>query len=282
MRIAVIFNLYRPDTTGIYFERALRQLGHQVTHVTPQQLETLTQPYDLYFRVAEGDYSCSPPPHLHPAVYWVSDTHLAFKSIKPLARQYDLVFCPMKDGTQRLKQSGVNVIWIPGGACDPEIHKRLWVERDLDIAFVGTDGGVPRKFYLQELRERYSNSFIGQADYRKMSQIYSRAKIGFSYAIRQETLTMRSFEIMACAALCLVNPPKDDTLAVLELKDRQHLVLYHSPKELFYLIDYYLTHEEERNTIAEAGYRRVIEKHTYQRQLTQMLEILHTYCPPLS
>lgn len=274
MRIAVIFNLYRPDTIGIYFERALRQLGHEVLQVTPGQLTQLKTPCELYFRVDDGDYSSPPPNYLRPAVYWVSDTHLAFKKIKPLSVQYDLIFCPMKEGVESLKRAGADVAWIPGGCCDPEIHKRLNRERDLDIGFVGTDGGVPRKFYLQELRERYPNSYIGHADYRKISDIYSRSKIGFSYAIRRETLTMRSLEIMACGALCLTNPPKDDTLEVLGLEDRRHLVLYHSPWELLRLIDYYLTHDPQRTTIADQGYKAAITKHTYRRQSTQMLEII--------
>ena len=272
MRIAVIFNLYRPDTIGIYFERALRQMGHEVIQVTPAQLTGLTLPYDLYFRIDDGDYSFLPPNHLRPAVYWVSDTHLALRKIKPLAVQYDLVFCPMKEGTVSLKRAGADVVWLPGGCCDPEIHKRLNLERDLDIGFVGTDGGIPRKFYLQELRERYPNSFIGHADYRKISDIYSRSKIGFSYAIRQETLTMRSLEIMSCGALCLTNPPKDETLEALGLRDREHLVLYHSPRELFQLITYYLAHPQERTTIADRGYEAAVGNHTYQHQLAQMLK----------
>jgi hypothetical protein len=32
MRIAVIFNIARADTWGLYFLRAFRQLGHEVTH----------------------------------------------------------------------------------------------------------------------------------------------------------------------------------------------------------------------------------------------------------
>jgi spore maturation protein CgeB len=180
----------------------------------------------------------------------------------------------MKEGVESLKRAGADVVWIPGGCCDPEIHKRLDLERDLDIGFVGTDGGVPRKFYLQELRERYPNSYIGHADYREISDIYSRSKIGFSYAIRRETLTMRSLEIMACGALCLANPPKDDTLEVLDLQDHQHLVLYHSPRELFQLIDYYLAHPQERTVIAEQGYKAAVGRHTYRHQLAQMLEVL--------
>lgn len=274
MRIAAIFNLYRPDTIGIYFERALRQLGHEVLRVTPKQLTQLTIPCELYFRVDDGDYSSPPPNHLRPAVYWVSDTHLAFKRIQPIALHYDLVFCPMKEGVHRLKRAGVQVVWTPGGACDPEIHRRLFVERDMDIGFVGTDGGVPRKFYLQELRERYPNSCIGQADYRKISDIYSRSKIGFSYAIRRETLTMRSLEIMACGALCLTNPPKDDTLQVLGFQDRKQLVVYQTPKQLFELGDYYLSHPDQRQVIAEEGYQLAVSQYTYRDQLSKMLRIL--------
>ncbi len=276
MRIALIYSLFREDTTGIYFNRALRQLGHEVIHLTSEDARFFHTPCDLYFRVDDSDYENPLPEKLHPSIYWVSDTHLkkSMEKIKRLVSSYDLVFCPMKVGVEALTKISSNVIWLPGGACDPEIHKRLFVERDLDIGFVGTDGGVPRKFYLQEIRERYPNSYLGFAHYRDMSKIYSRSKLGFSYAIRNETITMRCFEIMACGALLLANPPKDETLQVLGLRDREHLVVYHSPKELFELMSYYLEHKEEREKIAEAGYRSSTQRHTYKDRVVEMFRVL--------
>src|SRR3989338_6347171 len=274
MRIAIIFNKDRADTTGIYFERALASLGHEVIHAADRDSATLPDGFDLYFKVDDGNYVEDLPDRLRPRIYWVSDTHLPkpLKALKRLTRCYDLAFVAMREGTEQLKRAGVPAVWAYGGACDAQIHRKLVVPKRYDIGFVGTDGGIPRKFYLQALRERYPNSFIGTAPHTQMSEIYSQSKIGFNWALAGETLTMRSFEIMACGAMLLLNAVRDETQDLLGFVPGTHLVLYHSPKELFELVDYYLAHEKERETIAANGHRLAVEKHTYLDRTRFILE----------
>ena len=162
-------------------------------------------------------------------------------------------------------------------ACDPEIHKKLDLEKIYDIGFVGTSGGVPRKFYLQELRERYPNSFIAQADYRMMSKIYSQAKIGFHYIYctskHRDHLSMRVYEIMSCGAMALINDT-NGRFKEMGFIDRENIVIYHNPKELFMLIDYYLKNEDVRQNIADEGYNLVVTKHTYERRVEKVFKIM--------
>ena len=51
------------------------------------------------------------------------------------------------------------------------------------------------------------------------------------------------------------------------------LEAYTGLDELMEKCAYYLTHEAERKQIAQNGYRKVKEKHTYQKRLLQMLRI---------
>ena len=278
MKIAVIFGKERSDTMGIYFERALRQLGHCVEHFWPQDAASIKPEYDFYFRVDDGYYNYKLPGKLFPRVYYVSDVHLKkpFKKIKKsiLSRTYDLVFCPMRKEIEILKKkSPVEIVWLNIG-CDPQIHKKLDIERSYDIGFVGNDGGIPRKFYLQEIRERYPNSFIGRADYRDMSRIYSSSKIGFSFAVRGECFTMRNFEILACGAMLLMKRLRDDSAERLGFVDRRHLVIFDGPKDLFALIEYYLKNKQEREQIASCGHRFTLEKHTYALRTKEMVDIV--------
>ena len=274
MRIAVVFNKDRADTTGIYFERALVSLGHEVIHCPDRDSARLPDGCDLYFKVDDGNYTEDLPDRLRPRVYWVSDTHLAkpLKALRRLTRSYDLAFVAMREGTEQLRRSGTQAVWAYGGACDPEIHRKLDVPKRYDVGFVGTDGGIPRKFYLQALRERYPSSFIGGAPHTQMSEIYSQSKIGFNWALAGETLTMRSFEIMACGAMLLLNAVRDEAQDLLGFVPGQHLVLYHTPKELFELADYYVSHDAEREAIAERGHRLAVERHTYRHRMQFMLE----------
>ena len=277
MKIAIIFGKERLDTMGIYFERALRSLGHQVRHFWPKDINNIKPEYDFYFRVDDGHYDYLIPKELSPRVYFVSDVHLKkpFRKIKRhiFSGAYDLVFCPMRREMEILKKkSPVEIIWMNVG-CDPQIHKRLNIERNYDIGFVGNDGGIPRKFYLQEIRERYPNSFIATCDYTEMSRIYSSSKIGFSYAIQGECFTMRNYEIMACGAMLLMKRLRDDSAERLGFVDRKHLVIFDGPKDLFELIDYYLKNDKEREKIAENGFQLTVQKHTYVHRLKEMVDI---------
>jgi Glycosyl transferases group 1 len=278
MKIAIIFGKERPDTMGIYFERALRHLGHDVRHFWPKDINTIEPEFDFYFRIDDGYYDYLIPEKLFPRVYYVSDMHLKgpFKKVKRqiTGKAYDLVFCPMRKEIPMLqKVSPIEIIWMNVG-CDTEVHKRLDMERAYDIGFVGTDGGVPRKFFLQEILERYPKSLIGPADYREMARIYSSCKIGFSLPIRGECFTMRNYEIMACGAMLLMKRLRDDSAEKLGFIDKKHLVIFDSPKDMFKLIEYYLKNKEEREKVAENGYLFVTEKHTYLHRAKEIADIV--------
>jgi glycosyltransferase involved in cell wall biosynthesis len=278
MNIAVIFDTLRPDTIGIYFEKALRAIGHNVDHFQSHEIPNITKRYHLYLCIDDGLNRDELPRRLFPKVFYAIDVHLAGPESKMrkkiLKRNYDLVFSPAQWWIDKMKRvSPVELIWMNHG-CDPEIHKRLDLERIYDIGFVGTDGGVPRKFYLQEIRERYPNSFIGTADYREMGRIYSSSKIGFSFPIRSEYLTLRNYEIMASGAMLLMKRLRDDCAERLGFIDRKNIVIFDGPEDLFEKIDYYLKNHKEREEIAEAGYRLTVEKHTYLHRAKEMIDII--------
>ena len=268
MRVALIFNKTRPDTTGVYYERACQALGVAYDQWWLRDAPQIPARYDLYLRIDHGDDYFTPlPARLRPAVFCVFDTHLrhSWRKISRTAPWYDIVFCCHRDAAQRL----AGAEWLPV-ACDPALHAGVAHAPVWDVAFVGTDGGVPRKFYLQALRERYPNSSIGGADYRHMGSIYGKARIGFNYSIAHD-VNMRIFEILAAKRLLLTNALPHDDLRRLGLEDRRHLLLYRSPEELFRLIDHHLAHPEEGRAIAEAGAGVVQARHTYAHRLEQLL-----------
>lgn len=269
MRIALIFNKTRPDTTGVYFERACRKMSVAYDHWELRQAAQIPRDYDLYVRIDHGDdYLMRLPQRLRPAVFLAFDTHLrhSWRKIRHTAHWYDIVFCCHREGARRLPGAE----WLPV-ACDWELHGVREASRIWDLAFVGTDGGVPRKFYLQALRERYPNSFLGPADYTQLGAIYSQARIGFNYSIADD-VNMRVFEVLAARALLVTNALRHDDLHRLGLEDGQHLVLYRTPQELLERLEYYVAHPEEREAIAQAGCIVVRQHHTYTHRMTRLLE----------
>ena len=267
MRIALVFDQVREDTIGIYFERACRELGIPYEHFWTRDARAIPPEYDLYLRVDHGDYHDDLPDSLRPKVFYAADTHLpkSWKRIRRLARRYDLVCCAHRNAAESLS----NGVWVPA-ACDPQLHWKASESIRWDVAFVGTEGGVPRKFYLQALRERYPNSFIGHAPHTELGTIYSQAKIGFNYSIRDD-VNMRMFEVLCSGALLVTNRLAHDDLKRLGCHDREHLVTYRTPRELFEVIDRFLQRDDEREAIARRGMARAQQQHTYVHRLQRIL-----------
>ena len=269
MRIAFVFDSGdREGTTGGYFVRAARSLGLDAMRWTLAEAARQS-PVDLHVRVDHGDdYEAPWPDALRPAVFYAVDTHLprTWRKIRRIAGWYNLMVCAQRAGAERLGGE-----WVPLG-CDPDMHAPApgALPRDLDVAFVGTDGGVPRKFYLQALRERYAKSFVGLAPYTQLGPIYGRARIGFNYAIRDD-VNMRVFEVMAAGATLLTNAFPHDDMDRLGLRDGEHFLAYRNARELFRLIERLLSDEAERERIAAAGRAAALERHTYRHRLLDML-----------
>lgn len=279
MKIALVFDKDRPGVSGIYFARALEKKGYVYDHFWTRDAQKIPASYDLYLRIDHGDYEYDLPKNLRPKAFYACDCHLKYPyaQIQKQAGNYDFVFVSQRGVEVEFKRKGINAFWSPMG-CDPEIHKKLDLKKIYDIGFVGTDGGVPRKFYLQELRERYPNSFIGQADYREMSEIYSQAKIGFHYihctSKHKSDFSMRAFEIMSCGAMLVMSYIAKEEFQKLGYFDRKNIVIYRDPKELFFLIEYYLNNVEEREKIADQGHRITVAQHSYEKRVEDMFRIM--------
>jgi hypothetical protein len=275
MKIALFYNR-SPGTIGEYFHRALSELGESVEHFNVSEADRCEGPYDLYWRVDHGDYTEDLPERLRPRAFYIVDAHLAksWRSIRRQAPGYDTVFCAQRRAAELLPRAH----WVPLG-CDPALHRGTPNgSASYDVAFVGADGGVPRKFYLEELRQRYPRSFIGRAPHTEMPAIYGRSKIGFHYiectSPLRDHVSMRVYEILAGGSLLMANALEAQAFESVGLRDGQELVVYRSPSELFRLIDHYLAHEAERRRIAEAGQRAALTSHTYRQRVERMLQIV--------
>ena len=59
-------------------------------------------------------------------------------------------------------------------------------------------------------------------------------------------------------------------------KNEEDYVFYADYEDMERKVEYYLTHEKERNEIAENGYRKVKNQHTYKNRIDTILEILYS------
>ena len=110
----------RPDSTGIHIIEAFKQLGHEVQHVFPEDMNDIHGGYDLYVKVDDGQRVTQWNHELHPSCYYAIDTHIENDWRIQLAKdgRFDAVSVVHSDGL-KLDWGRDDIYWLPVG-CTPE------------------------------------------------------------------------------------------------------------------------------------------------------------------
>ena len=283
MKIAIVFDSQnRPDTTGVYCQRAL-QGKHEVDHFLPDQMDRVRpDQYDVFMNIDDGR-SYRFRPDLHPSIFWAIDTHVKPERCQNKAKDFDFVFCAQRPGAAGMRKAGIPARWCPL-AFDPQIHRKHPLPKIMDVSFVGNSGRFrfgnffykgkevfrERTRLLSFLRRRF-HLFTGKFFFEEMSVVFSLSKIVFNKSVKDD-VNMRVFEALGCGSLLVTNQigPGQDLL----FKNGEHIVEYRSKRELIEKVDYYLHHEEERKKIAARGREEALRKHTYAHRMDYMLSFL--------
>ncbi len=129
----------------------------------------------------------------------------------------------------------------------------------------------------------YSNSDVsdlirvqyrGGVDYwGEMPKVFRGTKINLNITIPniKTGLPLRMWDVMGAGGFLLTNYQAE---LPLYFKEGEDYVCFEGERDLVDKAGYYLAHEEERRQIAQSGYRKVKELHSYRDRLTKMLTIL--------
>ncbi|MBM3501196.1 MAG: glycosyltransferase, partial [Armatimonadetes bacterium] len=241
-----------------------------VAYFAPTHLDKIpSSGFDLYLHIDDG-FHYTLPDALRPSAWWVIDTHITYDRDRDKATTFDFIFAAQREGAERLLADGLWPVWWLPLACNPEVHRRLEVPQDLDVAFVGNPGSPERQRLLELVQAHFPNSFIGNAYGEEMARVYSRAKVVLNRSIGRD-VNMRVFEALASGSLLITNDLSDSGQADL-FQDGQNLVTYRTDDELLEKIAYYLAHDGEREAIAHTGREAVLAHHTYAHRMRFILE----------
>lgn len=114
----------------------------------------------------------------------------------------------------------------------------------------------------------------------EMVKMYSRSKISLGFSSCGEThrtngrilqVRLRDFEAPMSGAFYMV-----EYMQELEefFEIDQEIVCYRDPPDLADKVRYYLSHEDERERIRQAGHRRALRDHTWQKRLTDAFKTI--------
>ncbi len=224
-----------------------------------------------------------------------------FRDLEKVVPHYHWFFPAKRVNVEELRRLGAQrVHYLPLGY-DGASHfpvqpsKRLVEEYGGQLSFAGTY--TPDRARLLASLEGYSLSIWGAYWNRarisrelrrqvrrtgngrivrgaKLSAILNASPIGLNFlrGENRDTHNHRSFELPACGVFTLSERSKELGEFFAEGKE---IACFSSPEELREKARYYLEHSREREAIARAGYRRVMEgKHTIRNRVEKMLEII--------
>jgi len=208
--------------------------------------------------------------------------------------EYDYFFVKDKFIMKRLHEIGFDNVRFLLQCYDPSVYKKIELskeEEDIygsDICSVGNI--YPYRLRLLNSLSNYNFKAWGKLVRVKPSEvarfyqgrpaisfekakIFNASKIGFNSHTPWEIegSNVRLFEICGCGTFQLT----DSTLYINKIfKVGKEIVCFENRKELKELVDYYLDNEIEREKIAEAGYKRALRDHTYEKRIKELFEII--------
>ena len=107
--------------------------------------------------------------------------------------------------------------------------------------------------------------------YRQMPLVFKQSRINLNISLRsiKSGIPLRAFDIMGSGGFLLSNFQTDFLEHFVPGED---YVYYESKEDLLSKIDYYLSHEAERQAIAKNGHDKVAAAHTYRHRVREMLD----------
>lgn len=217
-----------------------------------------------------------------PRVGWAGD--LFGENEKERADYLDVLFC---SDTGYLKNTGhfkCESLYLPLCA-DETVFVNRHLPRTLPPFFAGIANPL-RNRYLNAVREKcliygagwpkmpqhevHNHKLTHQEIQEFINKTQAPINLTFSKNI-VNGLNFRIFEVSCCGGLILINEMPDLHLCY---TIGQEAVVYHTPEELDAVIQDIVAHPKKYEKIANAGYERTLQDHTYEKRLKQMLEIL--------
>lgn len=103
------------------------------------------------------------------------------------------------------------------------------------------------------------------------SYVFAGSKINLNISLKgiEGGTPQRIMDILGAGGFALTNYCQET--AELFEEDKE-IVMFKSPEELLEKVDYYLSHDKERQRIARAGHKKVMECYTYEKKIRQLLD----------
>ena len=287
-------------------EHHLGQIRQLFTNMLSESIAAFTDQHkpDMVLAMAQAPLETSVVSRIRemkiPVAFWYVEDFRTLKYWERIAPYYDYFFTIQRgEFFEKLAKAGANNVTYLPQAASPDTHRPIEITKDeqgkygSDISFMGAGYKNRQEFFKGLMDYDFKiwgtewnlgdsiGSLVQNRNQRMKPEeyvkIFNASKINLNLhsssllsGIDQvgDFVNPRVFEIAACKAFQLV-----DARAELPplMEAGKEIETYNSLSELREKIDFYLTHDAEREKIAEAGYKRVLADHTFERRMEDML-----------
>lgn len=199
------------------------------------------------------------PPH---KLGYKGGMHTRYKNFVE-TNKYDGFFIRQRCQSEYLKEIGSTVpsYWLPFSV-DTNIYKKIQIPKTLDILTSSTQRKdvYPNRVKVNKLVNNMGlKSIQKRVVHEEYVKAINKSKICIISTNVFNSPNMKFTEFSSCGSFILSDKPDD--FYELGFKDGYHLVLYKGMNDLKDKIEYYLTHEKEREIIAKNGMNFVRNTH---------------------
>lgn len=242
--------------------------------------------------------------------YWFVEDFKEMVYWERIAPQCDFFFTIQRgEFFEELKKKGIsNYAYLPL-ACDPLVHKKVFLSNDdrkkyeCDISFMGA-GYYNRRNSFSRLIDfdlkiwgtewdlhsplgRFIQDEGRRLEPEEYNKIFNASKINLNLHSSTyhkgvnpfgDFVNPRTFEIASAGGFQLVDH-RSELSQLFEIG--KEVVCYKDIDDLREKVIYYLEHSEERERIAANGQKRVLEKHNYENRMKEMIASVLERAPHL-
>ena len=214
-------------------------------------------------------------------IAWFSDDHCRFDSYSKYLMpfiDYSITTDPVS--YKKYKVLGAGCI-LSQWAANHRSYKKIDCKKQYEVSFIGRNISSRSRF-IQKLEnygvhvDTFGDGFGGIINFEKMIFIINSSKINLNFSGSYVTTEIkqikgRIFEIPMCGSFCLT-----EYVTGLEnfFEIDKEIVCFNTIDEAANKIKYYLEHDNERETIARAGWMRAQSHHTWNKRMYEIFQII--------
>lgn len=191
-----------------------------------------------------------------------------------LPKIYDVTFVGQPHGDRKkivsaIKKAGINIECFgrgwPNGKVSQDEMIKIFNQSKINLNFSKCSGSYDLKHIIKIFISVKNNKIIINSPLSWIPNLKSLI------ARSQNEIKGRNFEIPGCKAF-LISGYAEGLEKFYELD--KEVVCFYDKKDLINEIKFYLAHEKEREEIAEAGYKRTMNFHTYEKRFNNIFKIM--------